>query len=71
MREIAAVLVMVFVIGCGSDAPDSTRSEASRDSAIAESALPGAKGVKRALTVSDSAKARRVLEDSIMRMDSP
>lgn len=38
-----------------------------RDSLIAESKLPGAKGVRRALDVSDSAAARLVPVDSLMR----
>lgn len=70
-RWILSVLVLVLAIGCGSSESETTRSEGARDSAIAESAVPGAAGVKRALTVSDSAAARRALEDSIMRADSP
>ena len=70
-RSIVAVLIMTLVTGCGSGESDSPRSEAARDSAIAESAVPGAAGVKRALTVSDSAAARRAREDSIMSADTP
>ena len=70
-RSILVVLVTALTTACGSGEPAPTRSEAARDSAIAESAVPGAAGVKRALTVSDSAAARRAREDSIMRADTP
>jgi len=42
-------------------------SERERDSIIGASQLPGAQGVGRALRASDSAGARRALEDSIAR----
>lgn len=71
MRFVIAALALALVSGCGSSGSETTRSEGARDSAIAESAVPGATGVKRALTVSDSADARRALEDSIMRTEEP
>jgi len=69
MRFVIAGLVLVLVTGCSSEGPDPMRSQGARDTAIAESALPGAAGVKGALAVSDSADARRALEDSIMRTE--
>jgi len=67
--SVFAGLVLILVAGCNSERPEQTRSQGARDTAIAESALPGAAGVKGALAVSDSADARRALEDSIMRTE--
>lgn len=69
MRYPIVGLVLILMMGCSSEDPPETRSQGSRDTAIAESAVPGAAGVKSALTVSDSANARRALEDSIMSAD--
>jgi hypothetical protein len=66
---VCAGLVVVLLAGCNSERSEPVRSQGARDSAIAESVLPGAAGVKRALAVSDSADARRALEDSIMWME--
>ena len=66
MRFTIVGFLLLILAGCGSPDSESTRTEAQRDSAIAESAVPGAAGVRSALAVSDSADARRALEDSIM-----
>jgi hypothetical protein len=66
MRFSIVGLLLLFLAACGSPESESTRTEAQRDSAIAESAIPGSGGVRSALAVSDSANARRALEDSIM-----
>jgi hypothetical protein len=71
MRFVLSVFFLVLVAGCGSEGSEQVRSQGARDSAIAESAVPGAAGVRSALTVSDSAAARRALEDSIMRTEEP
>ena len=71
MRKVMAAVVMAVVAGCGSGDDQTTRTEGTRDSAIAESTVPGAAGVRRALEVSDSANARRALEDSIMHTGGP
>ena len=62
----------VLLAGCGGDATPDTAGQASdtmtqrqRDSAIGRSALPGARGVSRALEVSDSAAARDSLQRAI------
>jgi len=60
---------IICITGCGPEDSGQVRSEGARDSAIAESAVPGAAGVRSALSVSDSADARRALEDSIMSAD--
>jgi hypothetical protein len=69
MRFAIVGLMLILLVGCGSEDPPQTRSEGARDSAIAESAVPGAAGVRSALSVSDSANARRAREDSIMSAD--
>jgi len=69
MRYPIVGLVLILMMGCSSEDPPDTRSQGARDTAIAESALPGATGVRSALSVADSAKARRALEDSIMSAD--
>ena len=69
MRYAIAGFALVLMMGCGSEEPPETRSQGARDSAIAESAVPGAAGVRSALSVSDSANARRAHEDSIMSAD--
>lgn len=66
MRGAIVGFVFLLTMGCGSEEVPQTRSDEARDSAIAESAVPGAAGVRSALSVSDSARARRALEDSIM-----
>ena len=71
MRHLGATIVLVLIAGCGAetpaDQPEQSASERTRDSAIARSGLPGAEGVGRAMTVADSAAARRELEDSLAR----
>ena len=71
MRFVIVGLVLILMAGCGSENSEPKRSQGARDTAIAESAIPGAAGVKRALAVSDSADARRALQDSIMRTEEP
>lgn len=64
----AALIACSVVLGCapGADAdPPPERTQAQRDSAIAESNLPGAGAVGRALETSDSAAARAARMDSI------
>ena len=69
MRLAIVGFVLIFIVGCGAEVSEQVRSEGAGDSAIAESAVPGAAGVRSALSVSDSAAARRALEDSIMSAD--
>jgi len=66
--RVASAVALVAGLGCSSgerthtDAPDAQRA---RDSAIGESQLPGAAGVRGALRAADSAEARRAREDSV------
>jgi hypothetical protein len=63
--------LLVLGPGCGNREEEPKTAEPltrrQRDSVIGASGLPGARGVQRALTVADSAAARRALEDSIAR----
>lgn len=47
--------------------PRTTTEQRAIDSTIGASSLPGARGVQGAIAVSDSAAAKRALEDSIAR----
>ncbi len=71
MRLLAATLLLVTLVGCnaevGSGQPEQPVSQGTRDSAVAQSGLPGAAAVGQAMTVADSAAARRALEDSLAR----
>lgn len=67
MKSAAAVIICLFIPGCGAGAdpdPAQERTQAQRDSAIAESGLPGAGAVGRALETSDSAAARAARMDT-------
>lgn len=74
MRQAAALTslaALTFVIACGPDkqaakaAPRTPEQQRAIDSTIGASSLPGARGVRGALAVSDSAAAKRALLDSI------
>ena len=71
MRLLAATFLLVALVGCGaeegSDQTEQPVSQRTRDSAVAQSGLPGAGAVGQAMTVADSAAARRALEDSLAR----
>lgn len=63
------VLALAAACGSGSEAPKASPRTAAQqrtvDSTLGASNLPGARGVKGALAVSDSAAAKRRMEDSI------
>ncbi len=64
----AALLGLLLMAACeGKSTSSRAEHPAARaqESALAKSKIPGATGVGRALKVSDSADARRKLEDSI------
>jgi hypothetical protein len=71
MKRAFPVLVLLSVAACGgsdtADRPQQPPTQRERDSAIANSRLPGAQGVGAAMSAADSAAARRALEDSIAR----
>jgi hypothetical protein len=71
-RTVAALLAVsgLLATACGAGSqppPRKPLSARARESAIAKSGLPGATGIGSALRVSDSADARRRLEDSLSR----
>ena len=63
-----AMVSLVALAACSSgktaDAPP-TKTKAQKDSAIANSGLPGAQGVQKAMKAADSAKAHQAALDSI------
>jgi hypothetical protein len=74
MRKIiplAVITVLTFAAACGSKPetpkapPRTADQQRTVDSTLGASALPGARGVRGALAVSDSAAAKRKMEDSI------
>jgi len=57
--------LLLLATGCQGRPADSAGSQHERDSILAQSKIPGARAVKRALEVNDSARARALLEDSV------
>lgn len=66
-----AILAMVALVsGCAGPRPDDAGEQLTgrqRDSLIGASRLPGARGVERALTASDSIAGRHQMLDSLAR----
>lgn len=63
-----ALLTAGFLAGCGGQSTSSREEHPAarvQDSVLGASKIPGASGIKRAMAVSDSADARRKMEDSI------
>jgi hypothetical protein len=68
MRRITRAIVAITILSACAGEPKEKQPEMTqrqRDSAIAESGLPGAGGVRRALQVADSAEARQRAAESI------
>lgn len=69
MKVSSLCIVATLVLGCSStDTPANNRdmmTQRQRDSVLAQSGLPGAQGVGRALSASDSVRARNANLDSI------
>jgi len=67
MIRALMVVSMLVAVACAGEpkAKQPEMTQRQRDSAIAESGLPGAGGVGRALRVADSAQARQAVMDSI------
>ena len=61
------MLAALFAVACSGEKPASKpeMTQRQRDSAIGESRLPGAQGVRGALRAADSAQARNNRLDSI------
>ncbi len=72
MRIVIVTVLLLLSFGCSSPPDTPSRDQdpeaaRRRDSVLGASNLPGARGVQRALEVSDSAAARRALLDSLSR----
>ena len=68
---LAGALVLSVGIACASDDTRANRrdtmTQRQRDSVLAQSGIPGAHGVGKALNAADSAKARQAQLDSAAR----
>lgn len=73
-RSLFSVLALLLVAGCSSEPaaeqsegepPEATQTQRQRDSVIAESGLPGARGVGSAMRAADTAAARNARIDSL------
>ena len=63
---LAGAIVTLALAGCTKDEPESkpVRSQREKDSILANSQIPGAKAVKRAMKSADSASARQARLDT-------
>ena len=63
---IGSALLSVALVGCAKDdtTQTTTRTEREKDSILAGSQIPGARAVKKAMTVADSATARQIRIDT-------
>ena len=69
IRLAALSLATLLVASCASPKPTKTRDQMTqreKDSVLGESGLPGAKGVTKALNMSDSVAAIRKRQDSLL-----
>ena len=68
--RFAPLCAVVLIAACSSDTGGNRRdtmTQRQRDSVLAQSGLPGAQGVAKALRAADSAKARQAQIDSASR----
>jgi hypothetical protein len=58
---LAAAFLALALAACGKDEPENkpVRTQREKDSILARSTIPGAKAVRKAMTVADSATARQ------------
>ncbi len=72
LATYAGTMLLVLASACGSSKkPEGTpATQRERDSLIGASSLPGAQGVRGALSAQDSAARRKAILDSIARADS-
>jgi len=63
--SIALAATILTACSKSEPAPQATKTRAQKDSAIANSGLPGAQGVAKAMKAADSAKAHQAAIDSI------
>ncbi|MGH7606657.1 MAG: hypothetical protein ACREME_04895 [Gemmatimonadales bacterium] len=70
MKSMMILLLSWFVLACGADADTSTvnrdtLTQRQKDSIIANSKIPGAGAVRRAMSVVDAVNARTARADSL------
>ena len=70
MKPIMLVALLCLVAACGSDDSKQTvnrdtLTQRQKDSILANSRIPGARGIGRAMTAADSASARALRVDSV------
>ena len=63
--SIIAVSIAITACAKPDAPPPQTKTKAQKDSAIANSGLPGAQGVAKAMKAADSARAHQAAIDSI------
>ena len=66
--KVIAIAALTALAACSSGKPAEqppTKTKAQKDSAIANSGLPGSQGVAKAMKAADSAKAHQAALDSI------
>lgn len=73
MKSIGWIALLGLVVACGSNSDTKqtvnrdTLTQRQKDSILANSRIPGASGVKRAMTAADSASRRALQADSQAR----
>ena len=65
--SVVSIVAVLALAACSKSepAPQATKTKAQKDSAIANSGLPGSQGVAKAMRAADSAKAHQAAIDSI------
>ena len=72
MKSILLAVSLCSILACGSDKSSSTvnrdtLTERQKDSILANSRIPGARAVGRAMNAADSASARALRTDTVAR----
>lgn len=72
MKSIRLVVPLCFMIACGSDKSEQTvnrdtLTQRQKDSILANSKIPGARAVGRAMSAADSTSARVLRADTVAR----
>ena len=71
-RRLTTVALLLALVACTKHedpAAKKVQSERERDSVLGQSKIPGATGVRKAMTVADSAGNRVHLQDSLARSE--
>jgi hypothetical protein len=65
IRPLPVLVLLASLAGCTGRSTNTVRTEREKDSVLANSKVPGATAVKRAMIVSDSARSRVTKQDSL------